>query len=164
MITNLNSFIKDILPKFKRGDIFFFGVGNPYRADDGFGIEIVENLKKIAPENSVTEFDDFDGKLLELTNTISGKLILFFDVSDFSKIPGAISIFKEDDLEEIGKSFHKVPLKLYMRLLRDAGNESYLIAVQPKELKDTFFEPKLSSEVKEAIEFITEIITKHLKS
>ena len=154
MITDFNDFIKDILSKFKRGDIFFFGVGNPYRADDGFGIEIVEKLKRISPENSYTEFDDFEGKLLELTNDISGKLILFFDVSDFSKVPGEIRIFKQDDLEDIGKSFHKVPLKLYMKLLSDAGNESYIIAVQPKVLKDTFFQPELSEEVRDSIELI----------
>lgn len=163
-VRDLQSFFNTIFEKYKIEDCRFFGLGNIYRADDGFGIELIERIKSDYPEISISEQDDFQEEINRLFTEESSGLCLFFDTSDFDAEPGTVKIFEENDLQDIGKSFHKVPLKLYLNLLRKSGKESYLIAVQPETLTDTFFDPHLSGPVEESIEKIVNMIRKGIGS
>ncbi|HDS09751.1 MAG TPA: hydrogenase maturation protease [Firmicutes bacterium] len=160
---NFKMFFSDHLPRYKGEDIFFFGIGNKYRADDSFGIILAEELRKTLPEQVFAETDDYQEKLLELSESLKGKLVLFLDVAEFDEDPGTIRVFEAEELDDNSAGFHKVPLKLYMSLIKQAGNETYLIAVQPKTLKDTFYEPEISKEVQEAIDEIENLIFTNIR-
>ncbi len=92
--------------------------------------------------------------MLELSSKHKGKVIIFFDISEFSKKAGEICIFRNEDLEDPPRNSHKIPVKLYMKLLKKNNNMSYLIGVQPENVDDSLEEPKLSMPIKIAIERI----------
>ncbi|HHE39282.1 MAG TPA: hydrogenase maturation protease [Candidatus Cloacimonetes bacterium] len=139
---NFENFLKDILSKYKKEEITFLGMGNPYRSDDGFGIEFVKKVKSLF-QNSFTEFDNKDEVVLELCNNNDKGILIFVDVSDFEGKSGDLKILSYDEIEDIDKHFHKIPIKLYMKLLISSQKESYILAIKPKNLKSVN-EPKLS--------------------
>lgn len=158
-VSDYKSFLIKEIGAFDKNRILFFGLGNPYRADDGFGIRLIEQLKKAGYPNAVSEFDDLESRVVELINEKTDPYLIFFaDTSDFDEDPGTVRIFRESDLEDIGKSFHKIPLKLYMKLLRENKHTSYLIGVQPRDVRDTFDHPELSVEVEESLTSLLQVI------
>jgi len=140
---------------FKKSDVIFIGFGNPYRSDDGFGIEAVKRLKESSFPDSITEFDGIDALILDLCADKKSGLIIFLDTSDFGGEPGELRVFSPEQVEDFDQS-HKVPLKLYMNLLKNAGYRTYLIAVQPETLEN-IQEPRLSEKVDRAIKYLVSL-------
>ncbi len=145
-------FIKDIFQKYKEEEIYFIGLGNPYRSDDGVGIEFISKIKNYF-QNAFTEFDNITEIVLNLCNNNEKGLVVFVDSSDFQAEAGEVKIAVYDEIEDFGKHFHKIPLKLYMKLLQKAGKQTFLIAIQPESIKE-INEPELSSTVKASLNFI----------
>ena len=131
LIMKLEEFLETKLSNYKKDEITFLGLGNPHRSDDGFGIEFIKRIKDYSP-NAYTEFDNKD------------EVVLYYN-----------------DVEDIVKNFHKIPIKLYMKLLKNSNKESYILAIKPKSLKEVN-EQKLSdiveTQLKNLINFITEQI------
>ncbi len=150
----LEDFIKDIFQKYKEEEIYFIGLGNPYRSDDGVGIKFISKIKKNF-KNAFTEFDNIIEIILNLCNNNENGLVIFVDSSDFQAEAGEIRITVYDEIEDFGKHFHKIPLKLYMKLLQKAGKQTFLIAIQPESIKE-INEPKLSKKVNESLNFLIE--------
>ncbi len=130
----LEFFIRSIFQNYKKEKITFIGLGNPYRSDDGFGLEFIKKVKDKFI-NSFTEFDNIDEVILNLCNDKSHGLVIFVDSSDFNGEPGELRVFSYDEIEDVGKHFHKIPMKLYMKLLQKANKQTYLIAVQPQTIE-----------------------------
>ena len=145
-------FIKDIFQKYKEEEIYFIGLGNPYRSDDGVGIEFISKIKNYF-QNAFTEFDNLTEIVLNLCNNNEKGLVVFVDSSDFRAEAGEVKIAVYDEIEDFGKHFHKIPLKLYMKLLQKAGKQTFLIAIQPESIEE-INEPELSSTVKASLNFI----------
>ncbi|MBC8386130.1 MAG: hydrogenase maturation protease [Candidatus Cloacimonetes bacterium] len=148
----LDFFLKDILSKYKKEEITFLGMGNPYRSDDGFGIEFIKRIKQHFP-NSYSEFDNKDEVVLKLCNNNEKGILIFIDVSDFEGEVGDVKILTYDEIEDIDKHFHKIPIKLYMKLLLESKKETYILAIKPQTLKSVN-EPALSEIVTEKLEEI----------
>ena len=145
-------FIKDIFQKYKEEEIYFIGLGNPYRSDDGVGIEFISKIKNYF-QNAFTEFDNLTEIVLDLCNNNEKGLVVFVDSSDFQAEAGEVKIAVYDEIEDFGKHFHKIPLKLYMKLLQKAGKQTFLIAIQPESIKE-INEPELSNTVKASLNFM----------
>lgn len=152
----LEEFLKTKLSDYQKDEITFLGLGNPYRSDDGFGIEFIKRIKDNFP-NAYTEFDNKDEVVLNLCNDSRKEILIFVDVSDFEGNPGDIKILSYDDVEDIGKHFHKIPIKLYMKLLKNSNKESYILAIKPKSLKEVN-EPKLSDIVETQLKNLINLI------
>ena len=155
----LEEFLKTKLSDYQKDEITFLGLGNPYRSDDGFGIEFIKRIKDNFP-NAYTEFDNVDEVILKLMDNKKG-ILIFVDVSDFEGNPGDIKILSYDDVEDIDKHFHKIPIKLYMKLLKNSNKESYIIAIKPKSLKEVN-EPKLSDIVETQLKNLINLITEQI--
>ncbi len=153
----LDIFLKDIFQNYRKEEITFIGLGNHFRSDDGFGLEFIKKIKgKFI--NSFTEFDNVDEVILNLCNDKSHGLVIFVDSSDFNEEPGTVNVFSYHEIEDIGKHFHKIPLKLYMKLLSKSNNKSFLIAVQIETTAE-IIEPKLSKKVAYTLEHLYRKIT-----
>ncbi len=130
----LEFFIRSIFQNYKKEKITFIGLGNPYRSDDGFGLEFIKKVKDKFI-NSFTEFDNIDEVILNLCNDKSHGLVIFVDSSDFNGEPGELRAISYNEIEDVGKHFHKIPMKLYMKLLQKENKQTYLIAVQPQTIE-----------------------------
>ncbi|NQV19417.1 MAG: hydrogenase maturation protease [Armatimonadetes bacterium] len=145
-------FIKNIFQKYKEDEIYFIGLGNPYRSDDGVGIKFISKIKNHF-KNAFTEFDNITEIVMNLCNNNEKGLVIFVDSSDFQAEAGEIRITVYDEIEDFGKHFHKIPLKLYMKLLQNASKQTFLIAIQPESIEE-INEPELSNTVKASLNFM----------
>ena len=145
-------FINKVFQKYKEDEIYFIGLGNPYRSDDGVGIKFISKIKNHY-KNAFTEFDNITEIVLDLCNNNEKDLVIFVDSSDFQAEAGEIRITVYDEIEDFGKHFHKIPLKLYMKLLQKAGKQTFLIAIQPESIKE-INKPKLSKKNNESLNFL----------
>lgn len=161
IMLDLKTFLDDKVSKYKKEEITFIGLGNPYRTDDGFGIELSNKLKTIFT-NSYTEFDNLDEIVLNLCKHNDNGLIIFFDSADFIGNAGDVRVFHFDEVEDTGKHFHKIPIKLYMKLLMNSNKETYVIAIKPDRLDKTN-EPILSDTIKVKLDFLFKSISDILK-
>ena len=153
----LEEFLETKLSHYQKYEITFLGLGNPYRSDDGFGIEFIKRIKYYFP-NAYTEFDNKDEVVLNLCNEKTSGILIFVDTADFEGNPGDIKVLSYDNVEDIGKHFHKIPIKLYMKLLKNSNKESWILAIKPKSLKEVN-EPKLSDIVETQLKNLIKLIT-----
>ena len=160
LIMELKEFLKTKLSNYQKNEITFLGLGNPHRSDDGFGIEFIKRIKDYFP-NAYTEFDNKDEVILNLCNDKTGGILIFVDTADFEGNPGDIKVISYDDMEDIGKHFHKIPIKLYMKLLKNSNKESYILAIKPKSLKEVN-KPKLSDIVETQLKNLINLITEQI--
>ena len=156
----LKEFLETKLSHYQKDVITFLGLGNPHRSDDGFGIEFIKRIKENFP-NAYTEFDNKDEVVLNLCNEKTREILIFVDTADFDGNPGDIKVLSYDDVEDIDKHFHKIPIKLYMKLLKNSKKESYILAIKPKSLKDVN-KPKLSGIVETQLKNLINLITEQI--
>lgn len=158
---DLKKILAETISQYKKEEITFIGLGNPHRSDDGFGIELSKKLKTTF-SNSYTEFDNLDEIVLNLCKYNEKGLIIFFDTADFNGNAGDVKVLYFDEVEDTGKHFHKIPVKLYMKLLMNSNKETFVIAIKPDRLDKTN-EPDLSETIKEKLDFIIKSISDTLK-
>lgn len=110
------------------------GLGNPDRADDGAGIEIVSlwkarlNKRAFLDTETSVETAVFDG--LENPDVDA---FLFVDAADFGGRPGEVHLFDSEDTEcfRPALSTHKVQLDLLMQVIATKGKQAFLLGIQP---------------------------------
>lgn len=127
------------------------GLGNPDRADDGIGIELVSRLRAHFPEQVFLETEQSVESLVSrFLDKEEIDTIVFVDASDFGGVPGEVKFFKAEDTERFvpAISTHKVPITILMRLIQEKGKIPILLGVQPVSVE--FFR-KMSSPVKSTL-------------
>ena len=130
------NFLKDKLSREKH--ILFVGFGNIERADDGFGILLAREIKKIFPDFTYNEFDD-DIEVLFL-RIIEGKklvdFIVYLDAVDVNKAPGEL-VFLNLDIVKMAHtlSTHSSLLPVYFSLLKKKCSGQYLFGIQPASIQ-----------------------------
>jgi hydrogenase maturation protease len=128
------------------------GLGNPDRADDGAGIEIVSHWKARLQERAFFDTETsaetavFDG----LENP-DAEVFLFVDAADFGGKAGEIRLFEaEESLRfEPAVSTHKVPIGLLTEMIRSKGRRAVLLGIQPVSIE---LFGKMTEGVREAVE------------
>ncbi|AFK22557.1 hydrogenase maturation peptidase HycI [Pyrococcus sp. ST04] len=148
--------LKQVIKSGKR--IVICGIGNEIRGDDGFGVLLVKELKKLIKRENVLILncgqapESFFGKIIKF----KPDLVIFVDAIHFGGNPGEIVVVTPESV--IGEAFstHGMPLKLMAKHIeRDVDAEIILIGCQPKNIG--LFE-EISPEVKEALEKLLSII------
>lgn len=130
------------------------GLGNPDRADDGFGLDLVKRLKDRFPDRLFSEQENsVEGVVLRLLERKDIDTILFVDAVDFGGKAGELMIF---DVEDAGRfvpavSTHKVPITLLMEIVHRQGKQALLLGVQPESL---VFLGKMSSPVGSTLDWL----------
>jgi len=145
-----------LLCRYHREDLVVIGLGNPYRSDDGFGPAFARevNTKCGIPAYNETDLDEV---VLGLCENQTDKLVLLVDAADFGGKEGEIKMFATTELRDKEADFHKLPLKLYMKLLEKAGHKTYLIAMQPEcleEVEEPIMSPKAQKAMKKLLEMM----------
>ena len=126
-------------------------VGNSFRADDGVGPYIGENLKQVEglkiieaginPENIVDE-----------VIALAPQKIFIFDAADFGGKTGQVRLIPKESIPESSLSTHAIPLNVITELISSNINTTvYFIGIQPA---DVSMQEKLSAEVKESADAI----------
>jgi hydrogenase maturation protease len=147
-----DALLKRISQLIEPESVIVIGLGNPDRADDGAGIQIVKNLQTRFSERVFLETEQgVEGIVFDCLENPSIQSVLFIDAVDFKGRPGEIRLFTIHDAGQFipAISTHKVPLAILMELLENHHKKPYLIGIQPKSI-ELFGE--MSSEVTEAIQ------------
>ena len=129
------------------------GLGNPDRADDGFGIELVGRLKKSFSDIIFSELEKaVEGIVYDFLES-QFDVLIFADAVHFKGIPGELKIFKSKDIDRFVSpiSTHKVPMSLLMGLIQEGKKSSYLLGVQPGSIE---FRGDMTPEVGSSIDFL----------
>jgi len=146
-------------------EIVICGCGNPLFADDGYGPEVIEELKKISLPETVKVIDaglggpHFIFTLMDQSEEVIKKLIII-DTADFGGKPGDITILSPNDLPP-GKyrDAHSWDLAEPLHRLKDKI-EITIIGCQPKRVSAPEFEIGLSDEVSHAISRTVQLVLK----
>lgn len=156
------SIYQRLLKKFKKivqsESTVIIGLGNPDRADDGAGMQIVSRLKLHFPERVFLESEkSAESIVLDLLENDKVLHVLFIDATDFGGNPGEARLFDHHDAKKFipAISTHKVPMTILMDLLVQHHKNPYLLGIQPLNL-NLFGE--LSSEVRKTINELEEFI------
>lgn len=118
----------------KSESIVVIGLGNPDRADDGFGIILSEKLQRKYPERVFSERQrSVEGIVIDLLENKAIDTFVFVDATDFGGEPGEAKLFTPKDAERFMPAFstHKVPISLLMDLIVQHGKKPVLLGVQP---------------------------------
>lgn len=120
------------------GSVVLIGLGNPDRADDGFGIDLVGRLKSCCPDRIFSEQEkSVEGIVLEILEREEIDTFVFVDATDFGGNPGELKIFTSEDVERFVPAFstHKIPISFLMGLVNQHGKKPFLLGVQPESLE-----------------------------
>ncbi|MCK4635230.1 MAG: hydrogenase 3 maturation endopeptidase HyCI [Candidatus Aenigmarchaeota archaeon] len=133
--------------------ILILGVGNEMRGDDAFGPLVVEKLREISNQNSITIWsgdtpENFIGKIKERVE----KLIIM-DTAYLGKEPGTVELLEPERITKQAVSTHKIPLSLIIDQLKP--EKTYFIAAQPKAVE---FGTEPSKEILKAVEKAIEMV------
>jgi hydrogenase maturation protease len=141
--------------------ILILGVGNLLLRDDGFGVHLINSLKRIALPGNV--------ELLE-AGTVSHQLIpklheidhlIVIDVVEAGDAPGSLYRFSPDEMifpAELKASLHQISLidVLHMTALTGSKPKTVIIGVQPKDVSSWSME--LNDELMAVIPRVQELI------
>ncbi len=128
------------------------GLGNPDRADDGFGLELARRLKKSFPDSVFSETErSVEGIVYDLLESEKYDVIIFADAVHFKGSAGELRIFDSNDIDIFVSpiSTHKVPMSLLMGLIQEHNKDSVLLGVQPVSVD---FMGEMTSEVNSSLD------------
>ncbi|HWQ67450.1 MAG TPA: coenzyme F420-reducing hydrogenase, FrhD protein [Methanospirillum sp.] len=148
-------------------EIVICGCGNPLFADDGFGPDVVEELRKIPLPETVKVIDaglggpHFIFTLMDQSEEPVKKIIII-DIADFGGNPGEITLLTPNDLPP-GKyrDAHSWDLAEPLHRLKEKIDIT-IIGCQPKRVSAPDYEIGLSDEVASAIPRTVQLVLKLL--
>ena len=138
------------------------GMGNPDRADDGAGIEIVSHWKARLKERAFLDTETsvetvvFDGLA-----DAEAEVFLFVDAADFGGRPGEFRLFGVKDTAEFHPaiSTHKVPIDLLMGVIASKGRRAFLLGIQPESVE---LFGGMTEEVAKAVEILERLVNQDI--
>jgi hydrogenase maturation protease len=142
------------------------GCGNTLLSDDGIGIHVINELKKIKIPANVKLLDS-GTKSIELINELEKfEKIIFIDSAKSNGKPGTIYRLTEKDLhvQKNVISLHELKLEHTLALAKNLlGKKFPKIVIFGVEAKSIEFSTKLSKEVKGAVPKLITLILKELR-
>lgn len=144
-------------------DIAIIGVGNVLRSDDGIGIHVVNELKRVELPKNVKLFDCGTSGISVLEAMDGADKAIIIDATCSGEEPGTVRIYK---LERPAKgrldklvSLHQLDIVATIELAElmniKVPNEIIIIGVEAKSLD---YSMELSNEVKNAIPKVIEAV------
>jgi len=137
------------------GRIYVLGLGNTDRGDDGAGILVALELKKLFPSFSYSEHDGVEGTVLDLSEKKEDSTVFFVDAADLGMDPGSVMIVPKREIRETEITTHRVAVALMASLLEKAGKRSAVICIQPKTIE---FRAPVTRPIKASIKTVVEAL------
>ncbi len=116
------------------------GMGNPWRNDDGVGVQVAERLAARAdlpPHIEVVSVEDvIESYAFDIASRAVSHVVLVDAVACPGALPGSIVFGKVDELEagSCDASTHKLALGTVEHVFRQSGKETYLLGIVPGDL------------------------------
>ncbi len=109
--------------------IVIIGIGNLLLMDEGIGVHTINELEKYDLPQNLEIYDGGTGgfKLIDLMHGAS--MVIFIDAVEAGKAPGAVIIFKSEDVHSI---YHKKKYSLHDTDLLDVIKMAELLDNPPK--------------------------------
>jgi hydrogenase maturation protease len=147
-------------------NVLILGVGNLLMTDDGFGVHVINELRKypFPPNVNLIEAGIVSHQLLPEFH--AADLLIFVDAVEAGDTPGSIFRFRPEDMcfmSNIKASLHDMSLIDVLNMTELTGDrpETIIIAVQPKDVKTMCME--MNDEIRAVIPRVIELIFEELK-
>lgn len=152
--------LREQLSKICKPHTLIVGIGNTLKGDDGAGALICQRLKDINPEQVIdagTVPENYIQPIIKKTP----KVLLILDAIDFGGCPGAVNIFKPEELNSLAVSTHTLSPRLFVDVIcKSILPEVYFVGIQPGQ---TVLGRPLTPEVEQAVKSLIEILRTILK-
>jgi hydrogenase maturation protease len=147
-------------------NVLILGVGNLLMKDDGFGVHVINELRKypFPPNVSLIEAGIVSHQLIP--DFHAADFLIFVDAVEAGDTPGSIFRFRPEDMRfmnNIKASLHDMSLMDVLDMTELTGDrpETIIIAVQPKDVKTVSME--MNDEISAVIPRVIELIFDELK-
>lgn len=134
--------------------VAILGVGSDLRGDDAAGLLVASALAKNLKSSKVKVFlgDTAPENLTGEVRKFKPTHLIMIDCADFELKPGAVMIFKPEDIAGITFSTHRLPLKLIADYMESAIKcKTVIIGIQPLALK---FDSEVSAVIKSSVKVL----------
>ena len=132
------------------------GVGNILKGDDGAGPLVCQQLNgKISADliDAGTVPENYIQPIIKK----APQNLLIIDAVDFGASPGAISIFKPEQLKSFAFSTHTLSPHLFVDMIRsELKVDVYLVGIQPAQIQ---LGESISAQVSRAVQWLTRTLT-----
>jgi hydrogenase 3 maturation protease len=147
----LESLFRKIGPKF-----VLLGVGNPLRADDGAGPELLRRLRN-KTSAILLDCEEVPENYLGEIAAIQPETIVVIDAVNLGAGAGAVALLEEDNFQSIGWSTHHGSLRPMIKYIKaNTKADVFVLGIQPK---STEFGTEISPEVRQTIDLLQLLIT-----
>jgi hydrogenase maturation protease len=149
--------------------VIILGMGNTLLSDDGVGIVVVEELKKVIPKNHFIEIAETSWGGFRIIDLLAGfdKAIIVDSIKTGSKPPGTIHYFKPSDIVPSIRmvAFHDINFNTALEFAKQYGIPMPAdISIYAIEVSDTeTFSEKCTPFVQRAVKKCTKLILEELE-
>jgi hydrogenase 3 maturation protease len=163
MDSGLTRTLKKELDGWRR--VVILGVGNELGGDDGAGIQVIKEVKKILPSD-ISDVDIFEtGVVPENYTGVLRRLqpshVILIDSAEMGERSGYTAIITAENIRGIIPSSHSLPLSRLTKYIEDEFKAKVIIiGIQPKELS---FSTEISIEVSNAVKNLAIILRDSLE-
>lgn len=148
----------DPLQEVLQGKVVIVGVGNCLCGDDGLGPLLVRRLAKRLRHRCIDAGDALERHLGRIVRE-DPDTVLVVDAAHLDLAPGDHAVLGPEELEGVGFSTHRLPLKMQLEELGRSVRRIYLLAVQPRSLE---LGQGICAEVRRSLQQLEERITRAL--
>jgi hydrogenase maturation protease len=148
-------------------NVLILGVGNLLMKDDGFGVHVINELRKypFPPNVNLIEAGIVSHQLIP--DFHAADFLIFVDAVEAGDTPGSIFRFRPEDMRfmtNIKASLHDMSLMDVLDMTELTGDrpETIIIAVQPKDVKTVCME--LNDDIRAVIPRVIELVFEELIS
>ena len=142
------------------------GVGNPFKGDDGIGVELVKEIENRGVPSGVKTFEvgssTFD--ILHIMKDLDEVIII--DAVRFGADPAEHRFFTVQDVESLGDSetAHGTDILEILNLSENLGERPEKVLVMGIQPKETELSEEFSQPIKERLPELVEILQEKVKS
>ncbi len=127
-------------------------VGNPWRGDDGAGIEVA---KRLEDKYKVLYCESNPENYIDEVKKLKPDKLIIVDAADFLGKPGEFKKISPEEIDRHTISTHTIPISLFVELVKDSCGEVEIWGIQAK---NTDFGRSLSREVMEGVERLAKLL------
>ncbi len=127
-------------------------VGNPWRGDDGAGIEVA---KRLEDKYKVLYCESNPENYIDEVKKLKPDKLIIVDAADFLGEPGEFKKISPEEIDRHTISTHTIPISLFVELVKDSCGEIEIWGIQAK---NTDFGRSLSREVMEGVERLAKLL------
>ena len=132
------------------------GIGSTLRGDDGAGPIVCERLREAGVSAELVDAGTVPENYIQTIIKKAPRNIIIIDAIEFGGSPGAVGVFKDEQLDGTVLSTHALSPRLFVEVIkRSIEVDIYFVGIQPGQTK--LGEP-MSAQVRQALEDVTDTL------